>query len=75
MTTTRKQYRPKFKARVAIEAIRGEKTLCASSAPLRLGSFQTTVQSSVHPELGLAPGPDCTGTECRWLPAFVPSSV
>ena len=27
MTTTRKQYSPKFKARVAIEAIRGEKTL------------------------------------------------
>jgi hypothetical protein len=34
MTTTRKQYSPKFKARVAIEAIRGEKTLnlTASSA-------------------------------------------
>jgi len=27
MTTTRKQYSPKFKARVAIEAIRGERTL------------------------------------------------
>jgi transposase-like protein len=27
MTTTRKQYSPAFKARVAIEAIRGEKTL------------------------------------------------
>lgn len=27
MATTRKQYTPKFKARVAIEAIRGEKTL------------------------------------------------
>jgi hypothetical protein len=27
MTTTRKQYTPKFKARVAIEAIRGERTL------------------------------------------------
>lgn len=27
MTTTRKQYTPNFKARVAIEAIRGEKTL------------------------------------------------
>ena len=27
MTTTRKQYSPKFKARVAVEAIRGERTL------------------------------------------------
>ena len=27
MTTTRRQYSPKFKARVALEAIRGEKTL------------------------------------------------
>ena len=27
MTTTRKQYSAKFKARVAVEAIRGEKTL------------------------------------------------
>jgi len=38
MTTTRKQYSPKFKARVAIEAIRGEKTLS------QLGS-----QFQVHP--------------------------
>jgi hypothetical protein len=27
MTTTRKQYSPQFKARVAMEAIRGKKTL------------------------------------------------
>jgi hypothetical protein len=27
MTTTRKQYSPKLKARVALEAIRGERTL------------------------------------------------
>jgi hypothetical protein len=27
MTTTRKRYSPKFRARVALEAIRGEKTL------------------------------------------------
>jgi len=27
MTTTRKTYSPKFKARVAVEALRGEKTL------------------------------------------------
>jgi transposase-like protein len=38
MTTTRKQYSPKFKARVAIEAIRGERTLS------QLGS-----QFKVHP--------------------------
>ena len=38
MATTRKQYSPKFKARVAIEAIRGEKTLS------QLGS-----QFKVHP--------------------------
>lgn len=38
MTTARKQYSPKFKARVAIEAIRGEKTLS------QLGS-----QFKVHP--------------------------
>jgi transposase-like protein len=38
MTTTRKQHSPKFKARVATEAIRGEKTLS------QLGS-----QFKVHP--------------------------
>jgi transposase-like protein len=38
MTTTRKQYSPKFKARVAVEGIRGERTLS------QLGS-----QFKVHP--------------------------
>ena len=38
MTTTRKTYSPKFKARVALEALRGEKTLS------QLGS-----QFKVHP--------------------------
>ncbi len=38
MTTARKTYSPKFKARVAIEALRGEKTLS------QLGS-----QFKVHP--------------------------
>ena len=38
MTTTRKQHSPRFKAQVAVEAIRGEKTLS------QLGS-----QFKVHP--------------------------
>ena len=38
MTTTRKTYSPKFKARVATEALRGDKTLS------QLGS-----QFKVHP--------------------------
>ena len=38
MTTTRKTYSPKFKARVAVDALRGEKTLS------QLGS-----QFKVHP--------------------------
>ncbi len=38
MTTTRKQYSPKFKARVAVEALRGEKTLS-----------QLGTQFKVHP--------------------------
>jgi transposase-like protein len=38
MTTTKRQHNPKFKARVAVEAIRGEKTLS------QLGS-----QFQVHP--------------------------
>jgi transposase len=38
MTTTRKTYSPKFKARVAVDALRGEKTLS------ELGS-----QYKVHP--------------------------
>jgi transposase-like protein len=38
MTTTRKQYSPKFKAKVAVEAIRGERTLS-----------QLACQYHVHP--------------------------
>jgi len=37
MTTTRKQNSPKFKARVAIEAIRGEKTLSQLGSQFKLG--------------------------------------
>ena len=38
MATTRKQYNPRFKAKVALEAIRGERTL-----------NQLSSQSHVHP--------------------------
>jgi transposase-like protein len=40
MTTTRKQYSPKFKARVAIEAIRGEKTLSQLGSQFRVHPMQ-----------------------------------
>jgi len=45
MTTTRKQYSPKFKARVAMEAIRGEKTLNQLGAqfgvhPVQIGHWR-----------------------------------
>jgi putative transposase len=40
MTTTRKQYSPKFKARVATEAIRGEKTLSQLGSQFRVHPIQ-----------------------------------
>jgi transposase len=40
MTTTKKQYTPKFKARVAIEAIRGEKTLSQLGSHFRVHPIQ-----------------------------------
>ncbi|MGH9397030.1 MAG: transposase [Terriglobia bacterium] len=40
MATTRKQYGAKFKARVAIEAIRGEKTLSQLSSQFGVHSMQ-----------------------------------
>ena len=49
MTTTRKQYRPNFKARVAIEAIRGEKTLSQLGSQFKVHPIQIAkalVQSS-----------------------------
>ncbi len=57
MATTRKQYSPKFKARVAVEAIRREKTLS------QLGS-----QFKVHP-IQIANGgrPHWTNSpSCSW---------
>jgi len=40
MTTTRKQYSPKFKARVAVEAIRGEKTMNQLAGHFRVHPVQ-----------------------------------
>jgi len=40
MTATRKQYSPKFKARVAAEAIRGEKTLSQLSSQFGVHAMQ-----------------------------------
>jgi hypothetical protein len=37
-----------------------------------LGFFRATVPSRVHPELDLAPGPDCTGTGAPGFPVFAP---
>ena len=47
MTTTRKQYSPKFKARVAVEAIRGEWTLNQLATrfhvhPVQIGQWRKT---------------------------------
>jgi len=45
MTTTRKQYSPKFKAKVAVEAIRGERTLAQLASqyhvhPMQVGQWR-----------------------------------
>lgn len=40
MTTTRKQYSPQFKARVATEAIRGEKTLSQLASQFKVHPIQ-----------------------------------
>ena len=48
MTTTRKQHSPAFKARVAMEAIRGEKTLSQLGSqfkvhPIQIGKWRKAV--------------------------------
>lgn len=55
MTKTRKQYSPKFKARVAIEAIRGEKTLSQLGSqfkvhPIQIAKWRKSAQDQL-PEL------------------------
>jgi transposase len=40
MTTTRKTYSPKFKARVAVEALRGDKTLSQLGPSSRFTRFK-----------------------------------
>ena len=47
MATTRKQYSPKFKAKVAVEAIRGERTLTQLASqfhvhPMQVGLWRKT---------------------------------
>jgi transposase-like protein len=47
MTTTRKQYSPRFKAKVAVEAIRGERTLSQLASqyhvhPIQVGQWRKT---------------------------------
>jgi transposase-like protein len=47
MTTTRKQYSPKFKAKMAVEAIRGERTLSQLASqyhvhPVQIGEWRKT---------------------------------
>jgi transposase-like protein len=55
MTTTRKQYSPKFKGRVALEAIRGEKTLSQLGSqfkvhPIQIAKWRKTAVEQI-PEL------------------------
>ena len=55
MTTTRKQYSPKFKAKVAVEAIRGERTLSQLASqfrvhPVQIGQWRKTATEQM-PEL------------------------
>jgi putative transposase len=52
MATTRKQYSPKFKAKVAVEAIRGERTLSQLGSqfhvhPVQIGQWRKTAQEQL----------------------------
>jgi transposase-like protein len=63
--TTRQQYSPNFKARVALEAILGERTLnqLASQFHVHPAQINLRVQDST--------GADC-GAVCRWPKAQAP---
>ena len=55
MTTTRKTYAPKFKARVAVEALRGDKTLSQLGShfkvhPIQIAKWRKTALDQM-PEL------------------------
>ena len=52
MATTRKQYSPKFKAKVAVEAIRGERTLSQLASqfhvhPVQIGQWRKQAQEQL----------------------------
>ena len=53
MATTRKQYSPKFKAKVAVEAIRGERTLSQLASqfrvhPVQIGQWRKTALAQLE---------------------------
>ena len=52
MTTTRKQHSPAFKARVAIEAIRGEKTLSQLGSQFKVHPIQIVTSHGIRPHSG-----------------------
>ena len=71
MTTTRKQYRPSFKARVALEAIRSEKTLSQLGPQYKVhlrsrsGAVAETGNDDLYEEIGRLK------VELDWLKAKV----
>jgi len=57
MTTTRKQYSPKFKAKVAVEAIRGERTLGQLASQFHVHPVQIGQWRKMEPKVwSSAPG-------------------
>jgi transposase-like protein len=57
MTTTRRRYSAKFKARVALEAIRGEKTLSQLGPqfqvhPVQIAHWRKAALEQLHEQIG-----------------------